>query len=81
MDWAAWGPTIISVITCIFFTGVLWSTQNNHAKRLDDHDTQLDDHTRDLNNHSIDIGMLKAFREGYAAGKQNYEMKPQHGGN
>ena len=80
MDWAAWGPTIVSVITCIFFAGVLWSTQSDHTKRLDEHDAQLDDHTRDLTAHSIELGRLTAFRDGYAAGKQNYEPKYQHGG-
>jgi hypothetical protein len=72
MDWTAWGPTIVSIITCIFFAGVLWAQQSNTEKRVTLHDTQLDDHTRDLTNHAIEIGKLQAFHEGYAAARSVY---------
>jgi hypothetical protein len=65
MDWAAWGPTIVSIITCIFFAGVLWANQSTQSKRLDDHDTQLEEHSKGINEHSIQIGKLEAFHKGY----------------
>jgi hypothetical protein len=73
MDWAAWGPTIVSIITCIFFAGVLYSNQNNHAVHLTEHDKQLEEHTRDIISHSVAITALKAFQEGYAAAKATYD--------
>lgn len=73
MDWAAWGPTIVSIITCIFFAGVLYSNQNNHAAHLLEHDKQLEEHTRDITSHAVAIAVLKAFQEGYAAAKATYD--------
>jgi len=72
MDWAAWGPTIVSIITCIFFAGVLWANQSDHTKRLGAHDKQLEEHTKDITTHSVDIGKLQSFQEGYAAAQQRY---------
>ena len=73
MDWAAWGPTIVSIITCIFFAGILYSNQNNHTVHLTEHDKQLEEHTRDIISHSVAITALKAFQEGYAAAKATYD--------
>jgi hypothetical protein len=81
MDWAAWGPTIVSIITCIFFAGVLWSTQSNHGKRLDNHDTQFEEHTRDITKNALDIRELKAWKEGYAAARAMYDRTLPHGAN
>lgn len=38
MNWAAWGPTIVSAIIMIFTAGMLVQRQSNQEKRLDDHD-------------------------------------------
>jgi iron uptake system EfeUOB component EfeO/EfeM len=73
MDWAQWGPTVVSLVTCIFFAGVLYSNQNNHAKLLNEHSGQLDDHTRDLTSHAVKIGMLEAWKDGYAAARAAYQ--------
>jgi hypothetical protein len=73
MDWAAWGPTIVSIITCFFFAGVLYSNQNNHDKHLTEHDFQLDEHTRDLTDHAVKLGKLEAWKEGYAAARSTYD--------
>ena len=73
MDWAAWGPTIVSIITCIFFAGVLYSNQSNHSIHLSEHDKQLEEHTKDITAHAVAIAVLKAFQEGYAAAKATYD--------
>ena len=83
MDWAAWGPTIVSIITCIFFAGVLYSNQNNHSKRLDEHSEQIDDDRKTLNEHAVKIGMLESWKEGYAAARSMYDrgrMTDSHSG-
>jgi archaellum component FlaF (FlaF/FlaG flagellin family) len=75
MDWAAWGPTIVSLISCIFFAGVLYSKQSSNSERLDVHDGQLNDHTKDLTSHAVKIGMLESWRDGYAAARAAYEQR------
>jgi iron uptake system EfeUOB component EfeO/EfeM len=80
MDLAIWGPTIVSLITCIFFAGVLYSNQSNHTKLLSEHSEQLEDHTKDITSHAIKIGMLEAWKDGYAAARAVYDRSPQHAG-
>ena len=82
MDWEAWGPTIVSFITCVFFAGVLWSTQRNHGEHLSEHDKQLEDHTKDLTAQAIKIGMLEAWKAGYADARAIYQgrLPPVAGG-
>jgi hypothetical protein len=76
MDWAAWGPTIVSLITCIFFAGVLWANQRSQADHLAEHDQKLEDHSKDLTQQAIKIGMLEAWKEGYAAAVARYQPAP-----
>jgi hypothetical protein len=73
MDWAAWGPTIVSIITCIFFAGVLYSNQNSHSTHLKEHDVQLGEHTRDITIHSVEIAKVRAFQEGYSCARAVYD--------
>ncbi|MGA7885215.1 MAG: hypothetical protein ACLQGT_05080 [Terracidiphilus sp.] len=73
MDWAAWGPTILQITVLIFFSGVLWATQLNQGKRIDNHDSQLNDHTRDLNLHSVQIAKLESWKDGYSAARAVYD--------
>ena len=88
MDWAQWGPTIVSIITCIFFAGVMYARQNAHAQKLKDHDGSFLDHKRELELvkgaqalQAVKIGMLEAWRDGYAAAKAVYDRTvPQHAG-
>lgn len=77
MDWSAWGPTIVSIITCIFFAGVLYSNQASHERRLDEHNVQIEDHTKELRVQAIEIGMIKAFQDGYTTAKALYEHRRQ----
>jgi hypothetical protein len=81
MEWAAWGPTIATIIAYVFFAGVLWSRQRTHDIRIQEHDKQLNDHTKDLTDHSVKIGKLEAWNAGYAAARAVYErcdLKPSY---
>jgi hypothetical protein len=80
VDWAAWGPTLVSIAFCIFSAGVLWSTQLAQGKRIDSHDVQLNDHTRDIKMNSQEIEKLKSFQRGYAAARAIYEGARVHTG-
>lgn len=80
MDWAAWGPTIVSFITCIFFAGIVYQRQNAHADKLKEHDENFQDQKRELelikstaSLQAVKIGMLEAWRDGYAAAKAAYD--------
>jgi hypothetical protein len=79
MDWAAWGPTLVSIITCIFFAGVLFSKQIDNTAHLKEHDVQLEDHTKELHQQSVKIGMIEAFQQGYAAARAVYDKSHHHG--
>lgn len=72
-DWAAWGPTIVSAIMCVFFGGVVYARQNAQSDQLKEHDVQLEDHARDIKSNTIEIGTLKAFRDGYATARALYD--------
>ena len=73
IDWAAWGPTIVAIITCVFFAGGLRAQQSETVKRVNAHDLQLEDHTKDITVHSVQIGKLEAWRDGYASARAVYE--------
>ena len=86
MDWAAWGPTIVSVITCIFCAGVLYSRLNSHADKLREHDENFRDDKKELelikstsSLQAVKIGMLEAWRDGYAAAKAAYDRNSPYG--
>ena len=78
MDWAAWGPTLVSIAFCIFSAGVLWSTQLAQGKRIDSHDVQLNDHTRDINSNHQEVEKLKSFQAGYATAREIYSPPRAH---
>jgi hypothetical protein len=73
MDWAAWGPTIVSIITCVFFAGVLWAQQANTIKRVNGHDTALEENARQHYEAGVKIGKLEAWRDGYAVARSVYD--------
>ena len=79
-SWAAWGPTIVSIITCIFFAGVVWNRLSNSDKRHDSHDekfskleTERDEDRRTMNATNERVGKLEAFRDGYATARGIYD--------
>jgi hypothetical protein len=90
MDWAAWGPTIVSFITCIFFAGVVYSRQNSHSEKLKEHTDVLGDHKKEMDlikqnagNDRTRIAMIEAWRDGWNAARATYDhrgMPLQHGG-
>jgi hypothetical protein len=61
MDWAAWGPTIVAVVTAIFIAGQVTGRIKEQEKTLDGHDLKLESH-----GHSIT--RMESWTEGYNAG-------------
>ncbi len=66
---AAWGPTIVSVVTAIFLAGQLTGRIKGQEKTLSEHHDLLGEHEDRLNVHSVQLAEGKAWREGYNAGK------------
>lgn len=68
MNWAAWGPTIVAVVTAIFTAGLLTGKLKDQAEKLIDHHDRLGAHDVAIGSLSDRQARLEAWREGYAAG-------------
>jgi hypothetical protein len=74
MDWAAWGPTIVSIITAVFIAGMMYGKQKDHTKLLDEHtekfelvDNEFDKVKTRIGLGEIELAKLQAWRDGYNA--------------
>jgi hypothetical protein len=68
MDWAAWGPTIVAIVTAIFIAGQVTGRIKDQEKTLAHHDNRLDGHDLKLDAHSQSITRMESWTEGYNAG-------------
>jgi hypothetical protein len=68
MDWAAWGPTIVAVVTAIFIAGQVTGRIKAQEKTLANHDNRLDGHDQKLDAHGQSITRMESWTEGYNAG-------------
>lgn len=75
MDFAAWGPTIVTVAGWIFFGGVMWSKIQNQEKRQDAHEKLIEENGRTVTQVSIDIAKLNSWKEGYAIARSLYDRQ------
>ena len=78
MNLAAWGPTIVAVITMIFTAGLLVGSIRSESKRNDKQDDRLDGHDSTISAQGVAIARLEAWRDGYnAAVSRHPELKPE----
>jgi hypothetical protein len=70
MTWAAWGPTIVAIVTAIFIAGQITGRIKNQETTLVEHHDRLDGHDKKLEDHGLAIMEAKAWREGYNAGSK-----------
>lgn len=68
MDWAAWGPTLVAIVTAIFIAGQVTGRIKEQEKTLEHHDERLDGHDLKLESHGQSITRMEAWTEGYNAG-------------
>jgi hypothetical protein len=68
IDWAAWGPTLVSLGLAVFVAGSMSQQLKDQGKRIDAHDERLKGHDDDLKDHSDRLARAEAWREGYSAG-------------
>ncbi|MGH2505893.1 MAG: hypothetical protein ACRDHZ_00500 [Ktedonobacteraceae bacterium] len=70
MDWAAWGPTIVAVITAIFIAGQISGRIKDQEVTIKDHHDRLDGHDDKLETHAIQLTRIEAWKDGYNAGSR-----------
>jgi hypothetical protein len=68
MNWAAWGPTIVAIVTAIFTAGLVTGRIRDQEKTLVDHHDRLNSHDTDIRSLSDRQARSEAWREGYSAG-------------
>lgn len=78
IEWAAWGPTIVSIVTAIFIAGMMYGKLKQHDKHLEHHDDEFESmNTRfdgeiealkiRLGLGEVELAKLQAWRDGYNA--------------
>ena len=67
IDWAAWGPTIVSILMAVFMAGSMFKTINDHDKRLSSHDSAIKEVADRCGVNELSLAELKAWRDGYNA--------------
>jgi hypothetical protein len=75
MDWAAWGPTLVAIITAVFIAGQVSGRIKDQEKTLVEHHGRLDEHDVKLETHGNAITRMEAWKEGYNAGSRNADSK------
>lgn len=67
MDWAAWGPTIVSIVTAIFIAGMMYGKIKDHDKVLLQHTEEIEGVKTRIGLGEIELAKLQAWRDGYNA--------------
>lgn len=67
MDWAAWGPTIVSVVTAVFIAGMIYGKVKDHDRILKEHTDEIDAVKTRIGLGEIELAKLQAWRDGYNA--------------
>jgi len=69
VDWAAWGPTLVAIVTAIFIAGQVTGRIKDQEKTLAHHDERLDGHDTEIKDLGNRMTASEAWREGYNAGR------------
>jgi hypothetical protein len=75
MDWSAWGPTVVAIVTAVFIAGQVTGRIKDQEKTLESHDVRLGNHDDTITEHSVAIAEGKAWRLGYSAGRGKQDMR------
>jgi predicted tellurium resistance membrane protein TerC len=77
INWAAWMPTIITAITCIFMAGVIWNTYGmtvrEHTEHLKAHDKLHEEARQKNQDQDVALVRLEEYQKGFAAARSTYE--------
>jgi hypothetical protein len=79
MNWAAWGPTIVAIVTAIFTAGLLTGRIRNQETTLVEHRKWLLGHDVKFMDHGERLARAEAWSAGYAAATAKRDGR--HSGN
>ena len=77
MDWAAWAPAIISLMTGLLILRGYISVVKEHTRRLDAHENIHRETERHDAAQDVAIAKLEAWNDGFGAAR-DYYTKPSH---
>jgi hypothetical protein len=69
--WAAWGPTLVAIVTAIFTAGLLTGRIRNQETTLVEHRKWLLRHDENFVEQGERLARAEAWSEGYAAAKKD----------
>lgn len=67
MNWEAWGPTIVSIVTAVFMAGMLYGKLKENSEKIDNLDTEMESIKVRVGLGEIELAKLQAWRDGYNA--------------
>jgi hypothetical protein len=70
MTWAAWGPTIATLVAWIFIAGQVTGRIKSQEITLKEHHDRLDGHDEKLENHAERLTAAEAYQRGYSDGRR-----------
>lgn len=78
-SWAAWSPTIVTVVTCIFLAGVIWNTYGmtlrEHTEHLKAHDKLHEEAQKKNQEQDVALVRLEEYQRGFAAAQSSFEQR------
>jgi hypothetical protein len=73
MNWAAWGPTLVAIVTAIFSAGLTVGRLRGQEKTQREHRSWLLAHDDVLKDHGTRLAKSEGWREGFAAARREEE--------
>jgi hypothetical protein len=75
MNFAAWLPAIITLVSVIFIAGQVTGRIKDQEKTLEKHDGRLNAHDSTLIDHAVRIARSEGFTQGFNAGSHHDKHK------
>lgn len=77
INWAAWAPTIVTIVGGIFLAGMMWNTYGmtlrEHTEHLKAHDKLHEEARQKNQDQDVALVRLEEYQKGFAAAQANYE--------
>lgn len=73
IDWAAWLPAIITLLTGAIILGGYFAVVREHGRRLDEHDLLHKEAEKKDNLQDVALAKLEAFNAGFSAARDRYD--------
>lgn len=67
MNWAEWGPTVVSIITAVFISGMIYGKVKDHEKKICNLDMEVEAIKVRIGLGEVELAKLQSWRDGYNA--------------